>query len=122
LETAKTLVGTPFSVKGMCRAPFFPGKTDPTKGLFCAELVSLLLKTGGLLCTDSNPAAATPTALYHAYVGHASISGNPHTLSQTLPPVARRCQTTLQNTSSRTYNTDYAPVRDVNIVFKLAPL
>lgn len=80
LAFARQQVGRPFSSSAMIRSVTFCPRRTTGNSYFCAELVSAVLKEGGLLSPDSNPGSATPESLYRLYSRHAATTGNPFTL------------------------------------------
>ena len=84
LEFARAQVGKPFSQVGMARSIVFPRQSDH-QSWFCAELTAAILQVGGLLNSQSNPGAATPSSLYAMYQSRAAVAANPwklHLLQQ----------------------------------------
>lgn len=73
---AKAQVGKPFSQMAMARSIFYP-RTSDHRSWFCAELTAAILQVGGLLNSQSNPGAATPSSLYSTYRSRAAVTANP---------------------------------------------
>lgn len=80
LRFARQQVGRPFSTSAMVRSVTSCPRRTTGNSYFCAELVSAVLKEGGLLSADSNPGSATPESLYRLYSRNAATTGNPFTL------------------------------------------
>ena len=84
ISFARAQVGKPFSQMAMARSIFYP-RTSDHKSWFCAELTAAILQVGGLLNSQSNPGAATPSSLYTTYKSRAAVTANPfkiHLLQQ----------------------------------------
>ena len=76
LAFARKQIGKPFSQVGMARSIVYPRTSDQTSW-FCAELTAAILQVGGLLHSNSNPGAATPSSLYSMYTPRAAVAANP---------------------------------------------